>query len=103
MDLGGGGFKVGSIEVVGGSSCKMENFDGVGGGGSHVGTIEVVGGGEIEVVGGGWSERINFRRVGGGDVGSSDVFQSRTFLASIIEERYSPLFPPELQNNITPW
>ena len=67
MDLVGGGFKVGSIEVVGGGSCEMENFDGVGGGGSHVGTIEVVGGGGIEVVGGSGRERINFRRVGGGD------------------------------------
>ena len=40
-----GGFKVGSMEVVGVGGCEMENFDGVGGGGSHVGTIEVVGGG----------------------------------------------------------
>ena len=47
----GGGFKVGSMEVVGEGGCEMENLDGVGGGGSNVGTSEVVGGGGIEVVG----------------------------------------------------
>ena len=99
----GGGCNVGVIEVVGGGGCEMKNFDGVGGGGSNVGTSEVVGGGGIEVVEGGGSERKKNWRVEEGDVGSSDVFQSRTFLASIVEARYSPLFPPKLQDNITPW
>ena len=38
------------------------------GGGSNVGTSEVVGGGGIDVVGGVGDERIDFIRVGGGDV-----------------------------------
>jgi len=64
----GGDCKVGSKEVVGGGGCEMENFDGVGGGGSNVGTSEVVGGGGIDVVGEVGDERIDFIRVGGGDV-----------------------------------
>ena len=63
-----GGLKVGSMEVVGGGGCEMENFDGVGGGGSNVGTSEVVWGGGIEVVGEVGGEIIDFIRVGGGDV-----------------------------------
>ena len=80
----GGGFKVGAIEVVGGGSCEMENFDGVGGGGSHVGTIEVVGGGGIEVVGGSGREKINFRRVGGGDVVNLGIFGVRRLTSIVI-------------------
>ena len=60
--------KVGSKEVVGGGGCEMENFDGVGGGGSNVGTSEVVGGGGIDVVGEVGDERIDFIRVGEGDI-----------------------------------
>ena len=69
----GGDCKVESMEVVGGGGCEMENFDGVGGGGSNVGTSEVVGGGGIEVVGEVGGERIDFIRVGGGDVVSLET------------------------------
>ena len=69
----GGGCKVGSMEVVGGGGCEMENFDGVGEGGSNVGTSEVVGGGGIEVVGEVGGEKIDFIRVEGGDVVSLET------------------------------
>jgi len=87
MILVGGGCKVGSMEVVGGGGCEMENFDGVGGGGSNVGTSEVVGGGGIEVVGEVGGERIDFRRVGGGDVVSLDIcgFRRLTFIEIVFE------------------
>ena len=64
LNLVGGGCNVGLIKVVGG-------------GGSNVGTSEVVEGGGIEVVGEVGGERIDFRRVGGGDVVSLDIFGVR--------------------------
>ena len=78
MILVGGGCKVGSMEVVGGGGCEMENFDGVGGGGSHVGTIEVVGGG------GSGREKINFRRIGGGDVVNLGIFGVRRLTSIVV-------------------
>ena len=83
----GGGFIVGLVEVVGGGGCEMENFNGVEGGGSNVGTSEVVGEVGIEVVGEVGGERIDFRRVGGGDVVSLDIcgFRRLTFIEIVFE------------------
>ena len=84
MAVGGGGCEKENFDGVGKGECENENFDGIGGGGSNGGTIEVVGGDRIEVVGGGGSERIKFRRVGGGDDVSLDSFGVRR-LTLIIE------------------